>query len=189
MLFERLSMTLDNIPQNADEGDFETTKIRPDTATAICSQAHTCNQSIVQVDNGANVCVPRDVNSLVVTREQPISRDFGLNHNSSVRRKPVPQTITTPSTTDLMTRDPVLAALEEAEAAQLHHAGNAAQTKRKKRKVSVAFSEIFANLSDKKGGTDGGEGEEGVETDDKPRRIKRMKTRISSWFVQGKKEH
>jgi len=77
--------------------------------------------------------------------------------------------------------------MRDAEATTLHQAGNAAQEKRKKRRVSVAFSEILASLSDKKDGEDGGEYRDRSEAEEKPRRIKRVKTRISGWFIPNKK--
>ena len=71
-------------------------------------------------------------------------------------------------------------------------AGTAAQAKRKKRRVSIAFSEMLAGLSDKKeGGTaedDEQESREGEGQEARPRRIKRLKSCLSGWFGVQKRE-
>lgn len=114
-----------------------------------------------------------------LTFTQVITRDFA--HTFSVRRKPVP--ITPPSG---ILRNDTAASLTPSTAGRLEGAGQAAQDRRKKRRLSTAFSEM--NFSEGKGDKDEMEVEllcKGEE--DKPKRFKRIKSRLSGWFG-GKKE-
>lgn len=120
---------------------------------------------------------------------QPVARDFGLNHNSSVRRKPVPKVIDAPTEASTTASDKDFPVIGTSDASYLLQAGNAAQAKRKKRRVSVAFSEILAGLGDRKeGDCVGGGDQEGEDDEVKPRRIKRLKSRLSGWFGGTRKE-
>jgi hypothetical protein len=53
--------------------------------------------------------------------------------------------------------------------------------------VSTAFSEILASLGDKREEDEAVVSEEGATDEEKPRRIKRMRTRITSWFSMPKR--